>query len=292
MHLLTRCLWCKEASTSFQHMIDGFMWQALRACAGMQEISEAIARRSGAVLSPYTILKQDVYPSLQSSSVQQIVEGAPNLRQAENELPVFGMGIPTRQGVETVLEKIGSGPTASERVRRCTVCVNLREEPLLYINGTPYVLREAAGAYTNMKEYTGIDGPRLEALESKLKHDVIAEAHANGGAVQVLREEMQAQVCGRSVDTHACAVHQFLVLARSRSIVWMTWAALPWHKTVPGLQHLRDVCFSDLISAVCIIMPTEAIQAFKDGKLTTTTQHDECMSCRHARKTATSQRGI
>ena len=119
----------------------------------MQEISEAIAKRSGAILSPYTILKADVYPSLYNANVPQLFPGAPNFRQADGDVPVFGMGIPTREGIINVLDEVGAGPENHDGDDRCAVCTNLREEPLLYINGTPYVLREASGAYTNMKEY-------------------------------------------------------------------------------------------------------------------------------------------
>jgi Inositol hexakisphosphate len=142
------------------------------------------------------------------------------------------MGIPTREGVISVLDTIGACPGFQPQQRnghggsrrgsstfgggvgggvgngqRCAVCTNLREEPLLYINGTPYVLRETSGPYTNMKEYTGIDGTRLEALEARLKQEVLGEAAADGGRVHVLREEMRAQVgrfpCAWCI-MHAC----------------------------------------------------------------------------------------
>ena len=72
-----------------------------------------------------------------------------------------------------------------------------------YINGTPYVLREARGAYTNMKEYSGIDSARLEALEQRLKAEVLAEAAVNAGHVlsslrAPLRRCSHAFVCNRT----------------------------------------------------------------------------------------------
>ena len=79
--------------------------------------------------------------------------------------------------------------------RRVAIWHNLREEAVLYINGTPYVLRETTGAYNNMREYSGIDGPRLEAMEESLKEEVLQEAHRLGGKVNVLYEEMTGVVC-------------------------------------------------------------------------------------------------
>jgi Inositol hexakisphosphate len=101
-----------------------------------------------------------------------------------------------------MLQLIGCGPVGVAPVdpvrppegRRVAVWHNLREEPLLYINGTPYVLRERTGAYSNMREYSSINGDRLEDLEKRLKEEVLDEAQRLGGKVQVLYEEMTAVV--------------------------------------------------------------------------------------------------
>ncbi len=51
----------------------------------------------------------------------------------------------------------------------------MREEPVLYINGRPYVVREADKPFQNL-EYTGIDRSRVEDMEARLKRDVLDEA--------------------------------------------------------------------------------------------------------------------
>jgi Inositol hexakisphosphate len=129
----------------------------------VQEVAEVLSRRNGAVLGAATILKADSYPSLRSRALPQWVPGAPNLRQAGGGAPVFGVGIPSAAGAAAALDALRAAGSHS------MVWHNLREEPVLYINGAPYVLREAAGAYRNMQEYSGIDGGRLEALEARLK---------------------------------------------------------------------------------------------------------------------------
>lgn len=50
----------------------------------------------------------------------------------------------------------------------------MREEPVLYINGRPYVVREADKPFQNL-EYTGIDRSRVEDMEIRLKNDVLLE---------------------------------------------------------------------------------------------------------------------
>lgn len=45
----------------------------------------------------------------------------------------------------------------------------MREEPVVYINGRPYVLREASRPFKNLMEYRGIVPARLEQMESRLR---------------------------------------------------------------------------------------------------------------------------
>lgn len=56
---------------------------------------------------------------------------------------------------------------------------NMREEPVLYINGRPYVVREADKPFQNL-EYTGIDRTRVEDMEKRLKADVLQEVRHLG----------------------------------------------------------------------------------------------------------------
>jgi hypothetical protein len=53
---------------------------------------------------------------------------------------------------------------------------NMREEPVVYVNGRPFVLREQQRPMKNLQEYAGIDASRLERMEQRLKEDVLSEA--------------------------------------------------------------------------------------------------------------------
>ena len=79
---------------------------------------------------------------------------------------------------------------------------NLREEPVLYINGKPYVVREADQPFCNL-EYTGIDRSRVEDMERRLKADVLAEAALFDGHILVTEEDDDMQV--RSRPCFLCA---------------------------------------------------------------------------------------
>jgi hypothetical protein len=74
-------------------------------------------------------------------------------------------------------------PTVHARPACCTLghrkvyWQNLREEPLVFINGQPFVVREADQPFSNL-EYTGIDRTRVEDMEVRLKQDILAEVRS------------------------------------------------------------------------------------------------------------------
>lgn len=69
----------------------------------------------------------------------------------------------------------------------------MREEPVLYINGKPYVVREADQPFCNL-EYTGIDRSRVEDMEVRLKRDVLTEAQRFDHHILVTEENDDMQV--------------------------------------------------------------------------------------------------
>ena len=60
----------------------------------------------------------------------------------------------------------------------CAVCM-LRCAQVIYINGRPFVVREADKPFANL-EYTGIDRERVEGMEARLKQDVLLEVGGRG----------------------------------------------------------------------------------------------------------------
>jgi hypothetical protein len=80
-------------------------------------------------------------------------------------LPVYGVGNPTIDGVRHVLRRVNDGG------RRPVLWQNMREEPVVYINGKPFVLREVERPFKNMLEYTvsaegAVTGPRKNVIEN------------------------------------------------------------------------------------------------------------------------------
>ena len=173
------------------------------------EAALLLAARRGAVLGAHTILKEDHYPGCQAPGLPAVLGGAPNFRGVPGAR-VYGGGAPTAAGVGAVLAAVCAAPGTSPMSQGGAgggaagggvLWINLREEVCLYINGTPFVLREAERPYKNMREYVGISARRLEAMEARLRADVLAEAASRGGRVLVARETTAGPGGASVIDT-------------------------------------------------------------------------------------------
>ena len=169
------------------------------------EVEEVVQNRSGNILGAQTILKSDFFSGIVKAGLPLHVEGMPNLRgvsplvqpgaaseaHTAHELPnareTWGCGMPTVEGLRRGLTRMGAGPGGSER----TVWTNLREEPVLYVNGRPHVLRLADQPLTNV-EATGVTTDVVERIERSLKHELIEEARQREGRV-LLHDEVQTE---------------------------------------------------------------------------------------------------
>nr|KYP71704.1 Paladin [Cajanus cajan] len=146
------------------------------------EMGVVAALRNGEVLGSQTVLKSDHCPACENPSLPERVDGAPNFREVPG-FPVYGVANPTIDGIRSVIRRIGSSKGG-----RPILWHNMREEPVIYINGKPFVLREVERPYKNMLEYTGIDRERVEKMEARLKEDILREAKHYDGAIMVIHE--------------------------------------------------------------------------------------------------------
>lgn len=152
------------------------------------EMGVVAALRIGQVLGSQTVLKSDHCPGCQNLSLPERVEGAPNFREVPG-FPVYGVANPTIAGIQSVIRRVGSSKGG-----RPVFWHNMREEPVIYINGKPFVLREVERPYKNMREYTGIGRDRVEGMEARLKEDILREAEHYGGAIMVIHETNDGQI--------------------------------------------------------------------------------------------------
>ncbi|KAK0600073.1 hypothetical protein LWI29_011378 [Acer saccharum] len=154
-----------------------------------KELEQVMKMRGGSVLGKRTILKSDHFPGCHNKRLTPHIDGAPNYRQADS-LRVHGVAIPTIEGIRNVLKHIGAQKDG-KGVR--LLWISLREEPVVYINGRPFVLRDAERPFSNL-EYTGINRDRVEQMEDRLKEDIIMEAARYGNKILVTDELPDGQM--------------------------------------------------------------------------------------------------
>lgn len=147
-------------------------------------VTSVVKTRTGSVLTRNTILKMDHFASGTNTRLDFHLQGAPNFRVAD--LDVYGVAQPTVVGLSTILALLNCHPKSLTQTS-CT-WFSTREEPLVYLNGFPYVLRDYADPMQNMVTFQGISAGRLEKLEERLKADVVKEAKSMGGLLLVHQE--------------------------------------------------------------------------------------------------------
>ncbi|XP_024981038.1 paladin isoform X1 [Cynara cardunculus var. scolymus] len=152
------------------------------------EMGIVAVSRTGEVLGSQTVLKSDHCPGCQQSNLPERVEGAPNFREIPG-FPVYGVANPTVEGIQSVIQRI-----CSSKDGRPVFWHNMREEPVIYINGKPFVLREVERPYKNMLEYTGIDRERVERMEARLKEDILRESERYEGDIMVIHETEDGEI--------------------------------------------------------------------------------------------------
>jgi len=111
--------------------------------------------RSGSVLGRGFILKNDRLPARATHSLDFRLKGAPHFRPGGEG--IYGSAQPSITGLRTILATLGCHPGASGKA----VWICTREEPVIYIGGSPFVLRDAEEPLQN---YALSERP--EALES------------------------------------------------------------------------------------------------------------------------------
>lgn len=116
------------------------------------------------------------------------MHGAPNFRMAD--LDIFGVAQPTYSGILTILNLL----QLSKGSKKIVYWFCAREEPLIYINRKPFVIRDIHSPYENIKTYQGISAERLEAMEDRLKLDVKKELAKWNNLILVHEEVEQGKI--------------------------------------------------------------------------------------------------
>ncbi|KAM6504289.1 Inositol hexakisphosphate domain containing protein [Amanita muscaria] len=142
------------------------------------EYSDHVVRnRGGIILREGTLLKSDQWLR-ESHYVADGLRGAINFRNIP-DTNIYALGQPSMEAIDEVMRRIKLSHPHAQQI----IWVTLREEPIVYVNGSPYCLRREKVSIRNIKDYGGISASRLEIIEERLRDDVVAELNTFGGRV-------------------------------------------------------------------------------------------------------------
>ncbi|KAH6913140.1 inositol hexakisphosphate-domain-containing protein [Coprinopsis sp. MPI-PUGE-AT-0042] len=164
---------------------------ALDLMASLQRSEASVVKtRAGSVLSRGFILKTDHYPSGRALDLDLNLHGAPNFRGPRiGGLNVFGVAQPRTQGLRAILSVLRCRPNVANQGK--AVWFSTREEPLVYISGRPFVLRDASEPRRSLMLSDRAEN--LEAIETRLKNDILQEASRYGNVVLTHNEVATAE---------------------------------------------------------------------------------------------------
>lgn len=166
--------------------------------------AETSVVRKGDVLSSKHILARDLEEALhEREGATGMVAGAPYFRIVP-KLNIAGVAQANASAVRTIVNELRRA-----HVDGPVIWVNLREEPILYVNDTSYIVRERANPFKPII-IPNVTGLSIEAIERKLKLEVLQEAYENGGNISVHLENRG----GLMEDQWTCAErHEVLTIA-------------------------------------------------------------------------------
>ena len=149
-----------------------------------------VKNRSGTVLSRGMILKSDHFDTGVNPKSDIKLQGAPNFRMAD--INVCGVAQPTVSGIKTVLSLLRAQPGSIHMSK--ILWISAREEPLIYIDMKPFVIRDAKNPLKHLNMYRGIRTHRLEEMEERLKKDILLERDRWSGLILVHDEPSELTI--------------------------------------------------------------------------------------------------
>jgi len=134
-----------------------------------------LAKRHGTVLGMNMILVEDIPSRGLDEYYGSFLEGAQNF-QFEKKIGkgCCSVAQPTIQGITTILHLLRSkAKEGSSKI----LWVNLREEPVMYVNDIPVVLREKDAPFSRLPEFDiGLTENKIKSIATRLKEDCQQEA--------------------------------------------------------------------------------------------------------------------
>lgn len=167
----------------FQKPADPYAWLT-------QWLQKNRPRSSGpAIMSKEPVLKghnmkSDTFEGIHMLEEKSAHSGIWNCRAVSGEPPIFGVGQCSSGGLLYMLQDLKD----AHGIDKC-FCAQLREDPVVYINGEPCSVRSPDALNDPVDALYSIDATELEAMEARLKRDVLSYAGIHRGQVEIYYQQ-------------------------------------------------------------------------------------------------------
>lgn len=145
----------------------------------------------------------------QASNAQHQLLAPPPQQQQQQQYHGIGSSPSASPGSlkvrPTVYDELAEARSLGDRADRWVLWTCMREEPVVYINGRPFVLREHMSPFSNVA-FHGISPQRVEQMEQRLKIDILEEANKNQNKILVHDESSAGNVICRWQPVNADSV--------------------------------------------------------------------------------------
>ncbi|KAG8349170.1 putative Inositol hexakisphosphate [Trypanosoma vivax] len=197
--------------------------------------------RAGDVLSDKHVLRADRQETLRArKGPLGVISGAPYFRVV-SKLNVAGVAQPKMSAVRTIINEL------SRAFEGLIVWVNLRDEPLVYINDEAYVVRPRSDPSMPMT-IPHVTGRSIAQIDEKLKREVLKEASENNGNVSVYMEGNEGHMEDQweSVDSQHVHTLQDVFLHLNPNVAYfrrpITYSVGPQPQ---DFDFIMDICLDD-----------------------------------------------
>ncbi|KAG8764126.1 hypothetical protein FRC11_004614 [Ceratobasidium sp. 423] len=214
---------------------------------GDEWTDHVVKTRSGIILREGMLLKSDMWKSERHDAGAETLRGATNFRNITGT-NIYALGQPNEEAIGAVVRRVKEDYPHVHKV----AWINLREEPIIYVNGAAHCLRRENYSLRNMKDYGGISAGRLEILEDRLKNDIIAEVNSFQGRILLHTENADGTVVPiwDEVDPKDIAVPKDTMSARVDDVEIA-------YKRIPVTSE-RPPDFSDIEALADVVIRTDS----------------------------------
>lgn len=150
--------------------------------------SQRLCRGESVKKGATTILALDEIPPMHARDEKTVAKGYAKLEEVFNfryskDRTAAGFAQPSKNGIRNILKFLGSDKGGEGK----TLYFDLREEPVIFINGKSYGFRELDKQNKNLF-ITGITPGQLDELENSMKEQILRRAKEGGGKIAVRKD--------------------------------------------------------------------------------------------------------